>query len=81
MTSQGVPDISNTIYVDPSRLLPDEKQDIRALYARNATVRGRFDALEPRLNAFGYSFRAPFVTDCALELRRARACPPRATET
>jgi hypothetical protein len=73
LTPAGVPDISGRIHVDGSRPLPDSAQDVR-MY-RNATVRGYFDALEPRLNAFGYSFRAPFLTGCAMETRRAMACP------
>ena len=64
----------NKILVDGSRPLPERHQAIDAY--GNTTVRGYFEALEPRLNAFGYTFHAPFVTDCDMELRRAFACPP-----
>ena len=70
-----MPDISERIHVDASRPLPDAHQDISAY--GNATVRGYFEALEPRLNAFGYSFHQPFLTDCDMALRRAMACPAR----
>jgi hypothetical protein len=72
-TAGGTPDVSSKIHVDGSRPLPDAALDV-GRYA-NATVRAYFEAYEPRLNAFGYSFRAPFVTGCAMETRRALSCP------
>lgn len=66
------------IYVDPSRPLPTDGQSVGATY-RNVTLRRLFTNLEPRLNAFGYSFSAPFTTGCALLLRRAAACPLQTT--
>lgn len=74
-TKEGVPDISGRIHVDPSRPLPDATADVRRAY-RNATVRAHFEALEPRLNVFGYSFHHPFITECDWDARRAMACPP-----
>ena len=75
LTSAGIPDVSKEIHVDGSRPLPEAQQDIRAY--NNATVRGFFEGLEGRLNRFGYSFSAPFVTECGMETRRAFACPTR----
>jgi len=68
--------VSKEIHVDGSRPLPEAQQDIGGAYG-NATVRAHFEALEGRLNRFGYSFNAPFVTDCDMELRRRMACPAR----
>ena len=67
--------MSKEIHVDGSRPLPEAHQDI-GIYG-NATVRSYFEALEERLNVFGYSFNAPFVTDCDMELRRQMACTTR----
>ena len=75
LTSAGVPDVSKEIHVDGSRPLPEAQQDIR-IYA-NATVKAHFEALEGRLNRFGYSFSAPFVTECDMDTRRKMACPAR----
>ena len=72
LTSAGIPDVSKEIHVDGSRPLPEARQDI-SMYG-NATVRSYFEALEGRLNVFGYSFKAPFITDCDMELRRKMAC-------
>ena len=72
LTSAGIPDVSQEIHVDGSRPLPEAQQDIRVY--TNATVRAYFEALEGRLNRFGYSFSAPFVTDCDMDARRKMAC-------
>lgn len=79
--AKGVPDVSRAIHVDPSRPLPDEALAIGAVFARQPALLARFQALEPRLNAFGYSFNAPFVTGCAMSLRQKAACPSAAGGT
>ena len=74
LTKQGVPDVTRHVFVDPSRPLPDEHQDVRSF--ANTTVRGYFEELEPRLRVFGYTLHAPFVTDCDMATRRAMSCAP-----
>ena len=64
--------MSRHVFVDPSRPLPEARQDVRSF--ANATVRGYFDELAPRLAAFGYTLHAPFVTDCDMATRRAMNC-------
>ena len=75
LDEKGVPDVTRIIHVDPSRPLPDSHLAIDVAYAKRPGVRVRFEALEGRLNAFGYSFRSPFVTGCPPELRQRAACP------
>ena len=75
LDEKGVPDVTRTIHVDPSRPLPDSHLAIDVAYAERPGIRARFEALEGRLNAFGYSFKAPFVTGCTPELRQRAACP------
>ena len=58
--------------MDGSRPLPEAQQGI-SMYG-NATVKAYFEALEGRLNRFGYSFNAPFVTECDMDVRRKMAC-------
>lgn len=70
-----MPDVSRTIHVDPSRPLPDDHLAIDVAYADRPVLLARFQALEGRLNAFGYSFKAPFVTGCTPALRQRAACP------
>ena len=80
----GPPGEGEPVYVDPSRLLPEPELDIRLLGegegkgGRGAGQRRRWELsrLEGRLNAFGYSFHEPFLTNCSLVLRQLASCPP-----
>jgi hypothetical protein len=78
--AKGVPDVSRAIHVDPSRLLPDDALAIDVVYEQSPRLLAMFQALEPRLNAFGYSFSRPFVTGCAMTLRQQAGCPSAAGE-
>jgi hypothetical protein len=64
------------VNVDGSRLLPEAEMDVRLLGGEGGLGRRReLGELEGRLNAFGYSFHAPFLTNCSLEVRRRAGCP------
>jgi Sulfotransferase family len=77
LTAAGVPDVSGKIYVDGSRLLPEEAQDVGKAHRGEPELRG-YRELERRLNAFGYSFWSPFIlTDCPSAKRRAMGCAAR----
>lgn len=74
LNEHGLPDVSGRpIVVDASRLLPEAAQDVRR---EAAALWAGLEALEGRLNAFGYTFYEPFVTGCEEEMRAAAACPP-----
>ena len=72
LTADGVPDVSGQkIFVDGSKLLPEAALDA----AHSGEQLPGYRVLEGRLNAFGYSFFAPFATGCAREARRTMSCP------
>ena len=78
LTAAGVPDVSGKIYVDGSRLLPEEAQDVGLAHRGEPELRG-YLLLEGRLNKFGYSFSSPFLLpDCPVALRRTMGCGVRA---